>query len=59
MTEKKVLGLTGAFMDIDETIYALEKLEKEEVGYHSQAIFIAIRYLEKFKKIEDIIKGGK
>ena len=58
MSEKKVLGLAGAFMDIDETIYALEELEKNKLGYHSQVVFIAIKYLEKYKKIENIVKGG-
>ena len=57
MDTKKTLGLAGAFMDIDETIYALEELERTKLGYHSQAVFIAIRYLEKFKKVEAILRG--
>jgi len=55
----KTLGLAGNFMDIDETIYALEQLENNKLHYHSQSIFIAIKYLRKFQEIEKIINRGK
>ena len=57
MNNKKTLGLAGSFMNIDETIYALEQLEDNKLHYHSQAIFIAIKYLRKYQRIEEIIKG--
>lgn len=53
----KILGLAGNFMDVDETVYALEQLEVEKLRYHSQAIFIAIKYLRKFQKIQEITRG--
>jgi len=54
---KKTLGLAGNFMDIEETVYALEKLVEKKFSYTPQCIFIAIKYLRKFRKIEDIVMG--
>jgi len=45
-------------MDVEETIYALEKLEKRELNYESQSIHRAIDLLkcgEKYKKIFNTI----
>ena len=57
MKYNKTLGLAGNFMNIDETVYALEQLEDNDLHYHSQAIFIAIKYLRKFQKIAEITRG--
>ena len=55
--KEKILGLAGNFMDIEETVFALKDLVKRELSYTPQSIFIAIKYLEKFRKIEDIVMG--
>ena len=54
---KKTLGLAGNFMDIEETIYGMEELVKRNFTATPQCIFIAINYLKKFRKIEDIVMG--
>jgi len=52
MNTKKTLGLAGNYMDVEETIYALEKLEKRELNYESQSIHRAIDLLKRGEKFE-------
>lgn len=52
----KTLGLAGNKMDVEETIYALEELEKNKLPNHSQAVFCAIRLLKKGEKYEQMWK---
>jgi len=59
MNTKKTLGLTGNYMDVEETIYALEKLEKRELNYESQSIHRAIDLLKRGEKYEQMWKKLK
>ncbi len=57
MNTKKTLGLAGNYMDVEEIIYALKKMEKRELNYKSQSVHRAIELLERGEKYERMWEG--